>query len=694
MNDSNSSQNPPGMIQKTKQIVKAIFLFLRHFYIHGTLPRVERLASSRLGMAVSQGWPGSIWRLLIKLVEFPLRHLRDNVFKGKISDFKLVYTFWKRGWLGRLELLMVTVGGLTVPAVIILGAGNGQKTIPTPVLAAGLVVFALAYAFATAAAWYQPFWVYVLLGFYLLWFASLPGFSLAFTPMMALPALWLLFTGWLKTRSDSGRWKYLWLALLCGVVSYHTLGALGLSLLLTKNYQWASMILLAAGYFLLTALPLWISRKAPPRSLPGSSFFFFGTLLVVGVFYCLAALQDLQITAEYALVSMSALLWIVDLIWMWLGATMVEGAIKAGSWWTNESVGLVTKRSARWLIPLVWALTALFAWVATDTTDMQVLWISYQLGLFKWAGTWDIGFYFSVQFQIYASLAALVVIGISLLLHRFTDDLLGVVNAAWIAVFLAVVGYYKSLEGFYNYNLNALPTNWWLVLTLVFGLVWGMVKAAEDYWKSENPARHFAIMALLGLLLAASAVTLGSSSMDVATDYTFYSFLGIVYLGAPMLVYEVVQKLGFQPLERKKLIVLVIIGGLSALIPLGINPVGDWSMLLAPLVWLLVLLLWGNNLARFVSWGDAALAGGTMAIGFVTFWMYPEPIPLPGYLVFIHDLQTRYNAIINSVGRPLLKEGQLWLTLAALLVGLLVGSAAYFGKRWVISKKVVVETLK
>ena len=125
------------------------------------------------------------------------------------------------------------------------------------------------------------------------------------------------------------------------------------------------------------------------------------------------------------------------------------------------------------------------------------------------------------------------------------------------------------------------------------------LRPGESYWKKEEPGRHYAVVAFLGFMLAISAITLGSGLSEVADEYHFYSINGIIFLGWPLMIYLILQKAGYQTIGQARLLGLVAIGALSAVIPLCINPLGDWSMWLAPLTWVWVLSIWGQTSGTF-----------------------------------------------------------------------------------------------
>ena len=689
MDTKNNDHPEKNRIAGIKKGLRKGWAFVKKIYKGGRIPKIKPIADSRVGKFFSEGKGKRVWRICKRMLSFLIVHIRDHVINSPLSELTTIRDFWEKGRYGKIELSTVFAGGILLTTVLASNTGAEQGGVEASLLIACLFVFLFAYAFAMAALSTLPLWAYVLAGSYLLWFVFIIGGSLAFTIPMALPALWLLVSGWLKTRLEKGPVKFIWLVVLSWIVSYHTYGAFSLSGILDKDGNWVVILLLGLVYFLAGWFFLWALRKKTREVPYRPAVYFCGTLTVTAIFFILALLRDIQKTTAYAYLSMDGLLWVVLVIWMWLGATAVEGAVSTATWWTGESVKLTTKKVTRWLIPVMWIVTVIFSWLTTYAMDTNVLIWSQQTGITDWVLTWDDSLYFPIQFQFYVSLAVIVVWLICLIIKRLSDTFLSFLNVVWVSIFLVYEGFFQSLQGFADLSPEDKPNNWWLIFVLILGLAWEMAKAGEDYWDNEKPARHFSMASLLGFMLAVSAITLGAGSMAVTTEYTFYSFMGIMYFGIPMMIFILLKNIGATKLERGKLIILVLLGEISAVIPLVMNPLGDWSLLLGLLVWMLVLVVLGARLACLKTFMDAAFSGGALAVGFTTFWMYPEPIPLPAYLGFFQDIQNGYLSVLYSTGRPLLTEGHLLFSLVCLIFGICAGLMVFSGQKIIQSKQTI-----
>jgi hypothetical protein len=127
-----------------------------------------------------------------------------------------------------------------------------------------------------------------------------------------------------------------------------------------------------------------------------------------------------------------------------------------------------------------------------------------------------------------------------------------------------------------------------------------------------------------------------------------------------------------------RLAALFALGWLGTVPLLLANPYLGWEMLAMPLWWLAVLLAGGSNLARLERPLDGIVAGGALAVGFVTMWMSPQTVFIP-FVESLNDAQKPLEQLFLT--RPLLQPEQLVFTLASLTVGLLVGWVAFSMRR-------------
>jgi len=595
-------------------------------------------------------------------------YLRDRYGESVTSVFWLIRGLWSAGAAGRLGLALL-IAGLPLAAALLSGVlpSGGPLVLPF-----GLALFTAAWAFALAAATRLTLPGYVIACAYLAWYGVLAGGALAGTPAFALPTVWMLWVGG-AVGCAAPRWRRrFWLWVLCFIVAYLTYGAWGLYRNLPKAWYWPGQVVLSLIY--LGVLLLTDRLRRPPAL----GRIFWGTLAVVGLFYGLAVRRDAATLAENTVLSFQGILGLVDLAWMWLGGSLFVGALEVGEWGTEKVGGWLPEKFTRWLWPLCWALVALGGWLllSSSAPPIVMLWL-HKLGVYAWVDAWPYAVYFAVQGQVWVSLAALAVALVGVVLRRCGRPVTLLtpawLNGVWIAAFIGQLGYHQAMAAFGTVEAEAAaPLTFWPALALLGGLVWQMLDAGGT-WSRASWARLYGLVGGMLLLVSVSTVLVGVGSPMVILEYTFYSFLGLLYLGLPMALQTLLYPdTGAAPVSGGQLALLFGLGCLSAVVVLGIDPYVGWHMALAPLLWLAVLAFFGWRTAQLKTGRDGAYAGAALALGFAIFWMSPEMLPIP-LLVFVNTWQQRYvDAVLN---RPVMQAGQLWFTLLALAAGAGVGWA-------------------
>ena len=628
------------------------------------------------GPSLIQRVCGKIWQT----VAVRWRYWKTYEFSGEWDGFQLVRRVWQVRPLGRLGLAALILGAIVAASQIETIAAQplgAEVALPTSITIIGAALFALGWAFALSAAMSWPLWGYFIVAAYLSWQGLFIAGSLAGTPLFALSTLWMLLLGWRIARNEKGHWR-VWLFSLCCGAAYLTYGAFGLRRIFTGEWEVLAPIVLGLIYFV--ALTNRYTRQRFPQTdqQPKADRVFWLTLIVIGTFFTLGIARDPTVAAQKTLLTMRGLLGVVDLFWLWLGASLFQGAIGLGKWLTNESVSLLSARVARVLFPLIWISVAIFGWIATHDVPIEVAVFAHNLGLSDWVNTWNDPDYWGVYYQVFASLVAVTILIILIVQRRWTNDKLAWLSGVWLAAYIGVVGFYSNFESFGTLEADAAaPLAFWTGLALIGGLVWEMAKSNADWSKASNE-RIFALLAGLLLMLSVCVVTLGAGLPELVMEYTLYSFLGVIYLGLPLVAYDFVcERTGYEPLSMWNLLALFVIGAVSASLVLGIDPYAGAHFLIAPIVWAIGLQLVGQRLARLTSALDGFVAGGALALGFVTFWMSPQILPIPFFSLW-QQWQDRY--MLVALNRPLLLDSQWWFTLIALGAGMLIGWA--FTRRW------------
>ena len=608
------------------------------------------------------------------------RYWKKYEAEGDWQGLQFARRVWKIKPLGRIGILALLVGAILAAtqiearAVQPLGA---EVALPDSVLIIGAALFALGWAFALSASLNLPLWGYFIVAAYLSWHGLFIGGTLAGTPWFALPTLWMLLLGWRISRTEKGRWRF-WLLILCFGAAYLTYGAFGLRRIFTGDWEVLAPVALGLIYFAALTNRTTLQRFPKTDKLPKADRIFWWTLIVIALFFTLGISRDPIKAGSTTLLAMRGLLGIVDLFWLWLGASLFQGAIGLGKWVTTESVSFLSAHVTRLLFPLIWIAVGVFSWIATHDVSTETAVFAHNLGLSAWVNTWTDHDYWGVHYQLYASVIAVILVGFFAIRRRWTNDKLAWLSGLWLAAYIGVVGFYSNFESFGTLEADAAaPLAFWTGFTLIGGLVWEMAKSNADWSKASNE-RILALIAWLLLMLSVCVVTLGAGLPELVTEYTLYSFFGVIYLGLPLVAYDFVcERKGYEALSMWNLLALFVIGVISASLILGLDPNAGAHFLIAPLVWALGLWLGGKRLARLSSALDGLVGGGALALGFVTFWMSPQILPVP-FLSIWQQWQDRY--MLVALNRPLLLDAQWWFTLIALGAGLLIGWS--FTRRW------------
>jgi hypothetical protein len=307
----------------------------------------------------------------------------------------------------------------------------------------------------------------------------------------------------------------------------------------------------------------------------------------------------------------------------------------------------------------------------------------YQAGFYNWVDTWNLAHYFTASVLPGLGLLALL----AWLVHAFSTHgkparkAVVRLNSLWIAALLICLGFFESLEAFATLEADAIPeTGFWPILVLLGGLWWEIATSGAE-WAEASEQRLKALLAFIGLMLSLSIGLIAAGSAELVMEYTLYSFLGLVYLGLPLGLYTLLQnREGYEPIPGRNLAALFGLGCLSAIGALKIDPSAGLHLLVVPVLWFVVLQIWGKALGRLENSLDGVVAGSALALGFVAFWMSPQLIPIP-FLRFAYDWQTSY---LSPPYRPLLQTGHLWLTLLALAAGLSLGWVFATRRPWII----------
>ena len=607
---------------------------------------------------------------LLNILAIPVLYYRELVWENdEAYGFALLRGLWQDGWLGKIALFGLTAS--LVLASSLLGQ-SGAGFSDNLSLGLTLLIYSLAWAFALTAGMLLPLYGLVILASYMLFYGLIMGGSLAGTLPFCLPALWALFLGWRAACTAPSRWRRLWLLLLCLASANLCYGAFGFNRLLPLSFNLPGRILLGLVFFGLLANP-WMLPAVPRGWKPLPAGLIFALSLACGLAYlALAWAKNSQLTADNTLLALKSILGLVDLAWFWLGWTLFEGALDLGDLASQQLEKIITPKATTLLFPLFWILGTLFCGLAVHPLPLPLAVLADSIGLAAWAQSIDDSLWFTLFDFLYIGLAVLGLALILRLARKLNGERLTRLNGLWIAGLAALLWYYESMGAFATLEEDAAaPVNFWPGLVLIGGIVWELARGVASYLEPDARSRLYLVSATLLMTLGISFYTLNQQLPDLVMEYTLYSFLGVLYLGLPLVVYTFALRLvPYEPVPGIQLLGLFGLGMLSAVIVLGISWNASAVMGLAPLAWLGVLLLLGKPLGRLENPLDGLAAGGALGLGFTTFWMAPQLLPVP----FVSALNTwQLNYLSQPYNRPILLPAQTWLTVICLGAGLFLG---------------------
>jgi hypothetical protein len=608
---------------------------------------------------------------LIRLLQIPVAYFKEIRWENDENyGVTLIQQFWHSGILGRTALILIVLS--LIFTVSVLNSTTGIAISSTSII--GMIGMVAAFSFLIAASIHQPGWIFFIASAYTCWYLLPVGINLAGTWSSSLPVLWMLVLGWANSTSNPRisrlDWGFLLLCLGAGQLLYRPFG---FDQIIPDQFSLLARIIFGILLFSLSQIKIIKTFSIKTKSwLDKTTLIFMISLVIFGVFILFACLNNFSSTVENLLLSMRSALGLVDLFWFWLGWTVFEGIIDLSGFSVRQSMQLLSAKTVYILSPILWVLSTFFCWSATRPLPIPLLILMKKIGFLDWIYTWSDPFYFTVHGFIWFCLPVMIIYLFFLLRKKINQKLFGLLNIVWAAGFFGLLSYYQSMFGLATLETDSqYQFTAWASLVLVGGILWEFAKSSGSYWESDSQIKIFTFSAILLLLLGIASVTLGAGLPDLVNEYTLYSFFGTIYLGLPLAVYTLLpQFFDFEPLAGKHLILFFLLGCISAIICLTINPFSGWHILLVPLLWSFILFFVCEKLVKPGHGWHGASTGAAISLGFITFWFTPEYIPIP-FLSFINELQLSY--LTEPLYRPILLPQHVQITIATLLIGLITG---------------------
>jgi len=362
----------------------------------------------------------------------------------------------------------------------------------------------------------------------------------------------------------------------------------------------------------------------------------------------------------------------MDLLWMWLGSGFMLGAVGAGRWMTRRSYDVFSARWARLAWPSVWAACALFSWVAFWSMSTPAVWVMYKTGLATWRAELPTVVYFAGRYHAIVGVIALLAVCVLALRHRLTPRRVATINALWIASYLGLVGWFASGERVAAADTRLSFSAFWPAVVLLGGVLWSLGKS-ERNWRDVSSRRLELQLGLMALILGLAISPAGLGRVDMFGVQALATLVGITHLAIPRAIHAELNRNRSTDeddlLRGGALLGIFVIGVFTAAVCLTINVRPGPHLLIAPGLWLIVMLLLRLKRGGLTPL-DAASVGATLGIGFAWAWYFPPEYEIP----FVQPWMWVRNHWIDHINhRFRFGAEHLLFVLISALLGMLIG---------------------
>ena len=499
---------------------------------------------------------------------------------------------------------------------------------PAPSLYLALFALSFGWAYLLTGAAASNLGIYALLADYAAFFALYVGMGGAVAPWFAAIPLWVLMLGVWSASARPTRWRVPFLLLLCFIVALFTRNALGLGRLLPGTW---GVLVLGVLYAALAVNPWALSER---RFRPNLAFWI--TLIIFSSFYalCLHRLAPEEVFSNLFL-SLHNLLGLLSLFWFWLGLDLFNSGRDVAEWLVGTIRALLPIRILEIAIFLLWAIWCTLSYLLAygpPPASFALVPDTWGLNLMRTWGDLQTsrGMLVTVlEFDLYPTAAVALV---ALVLRwRSKLDREGLLRLFGLTVVALIViwGYFALFFAFGSADPGKV-LGFWPLLVFGGGMFFQMLQVAGAL-VSQSHDRSALFMGFLLLLGAVALLELSAGYPYFEQELSLNTFLGVLYLGLPYLLYTYLY--GGErhtPVASKRLLTLFALGMLSAIPSL----VWGW-LFLGPLIWVGVLAAMAWRVGRWDTALDGVSYGVALALGFVIYYTHPIIIPLPAFAVFL-----------------------------------------------------------
>jgi len=586
--------------------------------------------------------------------------------KNEKQGFSFIRKLWDTGFLGKTALFLLLA--LLICSVRLIHLPGSQYSNYTSML--GIVGMVAAFSYLTDYGTHQSSLLFFIIAAYLCWFLLPAGINLAGTLFSSFPVLWLTALGWLNfTRNQKKQQDQFGFLLLCLGAGQLLFRSFGLDHWIPDLYSLYARIILGILFWLILTEKRLIKFSTKSNFiLEKGLLIFLLSVLIYGSFLFYSFFKDRASTTENILLTMQQALGFADIFWFWIGWSVLAGIIKLSEFGVRQSELIFSLKWLKIMSPVLWGISLTFCWISTHQIPMTSLSFLKRIGFLEWTYSWTDPFYFSVYYFTWLNAAVFVFSLILAVMKRLTLKSIRILNIFWIGSFFCIFSFYQSM-----FQMNELDVtgnqsmNAWTSFLLIGGILWQLAKNGNSHWMSDSKPILFLLSSVLIFMISMIAVTLGANQPDFVSQHTFYSFMGTLFLGFPLAIYAMLQQtLEVKPVNGKFLLFYFLAGCISAMVCLMINPFSGLHLILTPVLWGAA--IWIIQKKAFIpdrGW-QSIISGAALSLGFSTFWLSPEYIPIPFFSI-INRLQLRYLTI--PLNRPLLLPQQFYLTIGAAVIG-------------------------
>ena len=548
---------------------------------------------------------------------------------------------------------------------------DGQH-VQAPILAiyASLAVVSFAWAFLLVGAASRSAGWYVVVAIYVLWYSLLVLPIMGGTLWLALIPFWLLILGNWVAASQPSRWNPLYLLALSLVAALLTYRSLGIRRLLALT---PGTIVLGLIYLALVANP-WALRAR--RFRPGIAL-----VISLALFLGYYALTLTRVTPDealtYALWDYYDLFGLLGLFWYWMGLDLFNGAHSLSDWLVGTAKALLPEPLQRAAVFTLWAFWLVASYLLLHVPPAGIIYwlLRSQTGILLIQGYRAIRISDTLaavlDYHLYITAGCLVVGAVLASVRRLTHERLMGLLGVTLFSFFALLGYFGL---FYAFGAtNSIETlRFWPAVIYVGGLFWQMLMVSSDLVSGSRARSIF----FLGFLLAVGGISL----LFFAARYDMFNvelalktFSGAMLLGLPYMLYShFYHRRRLTLVPTRQMLFAFALGMLSAIPCLVVE-----SLLPAPILWLLAMLVVGWRKGRWDEPHDGLVYAVAVALGFVFFYTHRLWISMPSF-----SFLARITAFQTNLELKLLYPWQLewWLILlqsciSAAILGYLLSRA-------------------